>query len=120
MDDMDDEKSSKPPPNAALAVFLVTVMSACVWMTLSLLAHYHDCGEGSFNELLIVSEVTLGGIIWLPGLLFGLPLVASLRASASRWMLVTIVFVGIMVVTYFIEAKLYPVPAAPRLCAIQF
>jgi hypothetical protein len=81
-------KKTKREPTLALAVVLVTIMSACVWCTFSLLTQYRDCGLGAINGVALLAELTFGAIVWLPGIAIGLPLVATLGRSSRWWVLV--------------------------------
>lgn len=72
------------------AVLCVTAMIACALVTVSMLFGYSTCGFGSLVWLVYATELTLGGVFWLPGTLFGLLMHASTRANSRQWGRVTL------------------------------
>ena len=96
-----------PKPGRVEVILHVTVMTACVWVVLSVVLGYWSCGFGSLTWLAYAAELSLGGIFWVPGTLFGLLMHASTRANSEQWSRVTLAFMGVTLAVCVLEAAVF-------------
>ncbi len=99
---------------------LTTVVSTCLWIIWALLVEYRYCGSsGAFNALIVLTELSFGANLWLPGVILGRTLRKKFAFTLKQIAQIAFVVLLTTVIVWFGEMKVYPIPTEARKCAID-
>ena len=89
-------------------ILYVCTIITCGLVIFSLLTGYAQCGSASITGFIYVVMFTLGSIIWIPGVLFGLLIYATTKGGFEILARVAIASVLIAALVWVVEAQVYP------------